>query len=148
MIQCAAHSDTTFTTILATFENRGLEILDSDGKWVEVEPRPHSLVVNILLSKMSRDRFKATMHRWCTRVKIASLCRSFSSPMVVVTATFTSMSVLRCTRMAKNLCPMSRVSMQTGRPEALRNGSNNNYIQKQRFWTRNGVKCILIACMW
>ena len=92
MIQCAAHSDTTFTTILATFENRGLEILDSDGKWVEVEPRPHSLVVNILLSKMSRDRFKATMHRWCTRVKIASLCRSFSSPMVVVTATFTSMS--------------------------------------------------------
>ena len=75
VIQCAAHSDTTFTTILATFENRGLEILDSDGKWVEVEPRPHSLVVNIgdLLSKMSRNHFKATMHRWCTRVKIASL---------------------------------------------------------------------------
>ena len=37
VIQCAAHSDTTFTTILATFEDRGLEILDSDGKWVEVE---------------------------------------------------------------------------------------------------------------
>ena len=37
VIQCAAHSDTTFTTILVTFENRGLEILDSDGKWVEVE---------------------------------------------------------------------------------------------------------------
>ena len=65
VIQCAAHSDTTFTTILATFENRGLEILDSDGKWVEVEPRPHSLLVNIgdLLSKMSWNRFKATMHR-------------------------------------------------------------------------------------
>ena len=26
VIQCAACSDTTFTTILATFENRGLEI--------------------------------------------------------------------------------------------------------------------------
>ena len=64
VIQCAAHSDTTFTTILATFENRGLEILDSDRKWVEVEPRPHSLVVNIgdLLSKMSRNRFKAMHH--------------------------------------------------------------------------------------
>ena len=62
MIQCAAHSDMTFSSFLATFENRGLEILDCDRKWVEVEPRPHSLVVNIgqLLAQMSRNRFKAT----------------------------------------------------------------------------------------
>lgn len=65
IIQCADHKDTSFVTLLATFSNTGLELLDEEGNWAAVTPRPNSLVMNIgrLLSEMSGDRFKATGHR-------------------------------------------------------------------------------------
>ncbi len=62
---CEEHFDSTFVTLLIPFSYPGLEILREDGKWMSVDPKPGSLVVNIgdLLSKMTNRRFKATQHR-------------------------------------------------------------------------------------
>ncbi|XP_071119193.1 isopenicillin N synthase-like [Haliotis cracherodii] len=62
---CSEHSDSGFVTLLATFHYRGLQIRNQHGEWVDVEPRPNSLVMNIgdILSKTSNGRFKATRHR-------------------------------------------------------------------------------------
>ncbi|XP_046566875.1 2-oxoglutarate-dependent dioxygenase 33-like [Haliotis rubra] len=62
---CSEHSDSGFVTLLSTFHYRGLQIRNQNDKWVDVEPRPNSLVMNIgdILSKTSNGRFKATRHR-------------------------------------------------------------------------------------
>ena len=42
-----------------------MQVLREDGTWLDVIPRPGSLVVNLglCLSKMTGERVKATMHR-------------------------------------------------------------------------------------
>lgn len=62
---CEEHFDGTFVTLLVTFSYEGLEILRGDGQWLKVEPRPGSLIVNIgdLLSRVTKRRFKTTVHR-------------------------------------------------------------------------------------
>ena len=59
------HTDSNFLTLLITFNYVGLERLSPDGKWVAVDPRPGSLIMNIgdLLDRMTGNRFKATHHR-------------------------------------------------------------------------------------
>lgn len=60
------HSDSNFLTLLATFNYKGLEIVNSEGNWVAVEPRPKSLVMNIgdLFDRMTGgNKFRATRHR-------------------------------------------------------------------------------------
>ena len=63
-LTCLEHTDTNFITLLSTFQNAGLQ-LQQDGKWIDVEVRPNSLVMNTgdTLTKTTGDRFKATMHR-------------------------------------------------------------------------------------
>ena len=58
------HTDSTFTTFVSTFENKGLQILQQDGLWVDVDPLPDCLVMNAgdALVKTT-GRFKATKHR-------------------------------------------------------------------------------------
>ena len=58
------HTDTCFITLLSTFENKGLQILQQDGLWVDVDPRPDCLVMNAgdALVKTT-GQFKATKHR-------------------------------------------------------------------------------------
>ena len=60
-----AHEDLSFVTLLINFNNPGLEYLREDGSWVDIVPRPGSLVVNIgkLLSELTGGRLKATRHR-------------------------------------------------------------------------------------
>lgn len=62
---CEEHTDAAFVTLLVTFSYPGLEILQEDGQWMSVAPRPGSLVVNIgdLLSRLTGGRFKSTYHR-------------------------------------------------------------------------------------
>ena len=61
---CEEHIDTVFVTLLVTFSYAGLEIL-REGEWVSVAPRRGSLVVNVgdLMSKVTKNKFKATYHR-------------------------------------------------------------------------------------
>jgi len=59
------HTDTNFLTLLTRFHYGGLELQTADGQWVEVDPRPGSLVMNIgdTFSRMMGGRLKATKHR-------------------------------------------------------------------------------------
>ena len=68
VLQCEAHSDTSALTLLATFEFGGLQILTKDEKWLDIAPRPNSLVLNVgdMLSRMTNGRLKATLHRVAT----------------------------------------------------------------------------------
>ena len=64
ILTCLEHTDTAFATFLCTFTNRGLQILESDGSWSDVEVRPDCLVMNAgdALVKTT-GLFKATRHR-------------------------------------------------------------------------------------
>ena len=57
------HTDSNFITLISTFRNEGLQI-QHDGKWIDVEVRPDSLVMNTgkTLTRAAGNRFKATMH--------------------------------------------------------------------------------------
>ena len=66
LITTGEHFDTAFLTILATFDNKGLQVkLDEDEPWLDVPPIKDGLVVNVgaLLTKMVNEKFKATNHR-------------------------------------------------------------------------------------
>ena len=64
VLTCLEHTDTGFATFLCTFAYRGLQILEADGSWTDVEVRPDCLVMNAgdALVKTA-GRFKATRHR-------------------------------------------------------------------------------------
>ncbi|RWL49586.1 2OG-Fe(II) oxygenase family protein, partial [Mesorhizobium sp.] len=62
-----AHKDGGFLTLLLQDENRGLQV-EYDGSWVDVDPIPRTLVVNIgeLLELASNGYLRATVHRVVT----------------------------------------------------------------------------------
>ncbi len=64
-LRMGAHSDyTTFTMLLAD-PVPGLQIVGSDGRWVDVQPAPGALLMNVgdLLAMLSNDRYPSTLHR-------------------------------------------------------------------------------------
>ncbi|XP_013398185.1 2-oxoglutarate-dependent dioxygenase mpl2 [Lingula anatina] len=64
-LHCSDHTDSGFVTLLSTFHYGGLQIRDEDDQWVNVEPRPNALVMNIgdMLARMTKGKYKATRHR-------------------------------------------------------------------------------------
>jgi len=64
-IICATHEDPNFMTLLSVFDYEGLEINTKDGRWVEIEPRPRSFIVNIgkSFTRMLNGRFRDVPHR-------------------------------------------------------------------------------------
>jgi isopenicillin N synthase-like dioxygenase len=62
-----AHKDGGFLTLLLQDENKGLQV-EYDGSWVDVDPIPETLVVNIgeLLELASNGYLRATVHRVVT----------------------------------------------------------------------------------
>ena len=60
VITCAEHADTGILTFLSTFHYSGLQIEDKDGKWIDVDPRPQSLVMD-LLARVSKHHFNAPL---------------------------------------------------------------------------------------
>jgi len=62
-----AHKDGGFLTLLLQDDNKGLQV-DYDGSWVDVDPIPGTLVVNIgeLLELASNGYLRATVHRVLT----------------------------------------------------------------------------------
>jgi isopenicillin N synthase-like dioxygenase len=60
------HTDYGVVTVLwADDVLPGLQILDSDGRWHDVRPKPGALLINLgdLLARWTNDRWLSTMHR-------------------------------------------------------------------------------------
>ena len=60
-----AHHDAGFLTILLQHGVGGLQALNPDGEWIDVDPRPDAFVVNLgeMLQEMTGNFFVATTHR-------------------------------------------------------------------------------------
>lgn len=65
VIVTADHADSTFVTLLSTFDFEGLQIKDKNNDWVNVPPRPQSMVLNVgdTLVELVGGLLKATRHR-------------------------------------------------------------------------------------
>lgn len=64
-IRAGAHEDINAITLLLGAEEAGLQILEPDGRWLDVNPSPGALVVNIgdMLSRLTNDVLPSTTHR-------------------------------------------------------------------------------------
>jgi len=60
-----AHSDYTTFTVLHADSVAGLQIIDTNGKWIDVVPTPGSLLMNVgdLLAIWTNDVWPSTLHR-------------------------------------------------------------------------------------
>ncbi len=60
-----AHKDSGFLSFLLQDEQAGLQVEVEEGRWIDAEPRPDTLVVNIgeLLELASNGYLRATVHR-------------------------------------------------------------------------------------
>ena len=59
------HTDFGTLTLLVQDEVGGLRVKNRQGDWMNVEPVPHSIIVNVgdMLMRWSNDRLKATLHQ-------------------------------------------------------------------------------------
>ena len=64
-LRAEAHEDINAITLLLGAEEGGLEILDRDGRWLAINPRPGALVVNVgdMLARLTNDVLPSTTHR-------------------------------------------------------------------------------------
>ena len=68
MIRGNVHTDFGALTLLVQDDVGGLRVQNREGGWVNVEPVPHAIVVNVgdMLMRWSNDRLKATLHQVVT----------------------------------------------------------------------------------
>jgi isopenicillin N synthase-like dioxygenase len=64
-LRAGAHADYGTLTILRTDEVGGLQIVDREGAWVDVEPDSETFVVNLgdSISQWTNNRWPSTVHR-------------------------------------------------------------------------------------
>ena len=64
-LRAGAHTDYGTLTILWTDGEPGLQVQTVTGEWVDVDPVPGGLIVNIgdLMQRWTNDRWRSTMHR-------------------------------------------------------------------------------------
>jgi len=64
-VRAGAHEDINTITLLLGAEEAGLELLDRDGNWLPVSPKPGQLAVNIgdMLQRLTNNVLRSTTHR-------------------------------------------------------------------------------------
>lgn len=64
-VRAAAHGDINLITILMGATASGLQLLDRDGTWLDVETKPGQLVVDAgdMMQRITNDIIPATIHR-------------------------------------------------------------------------------------
>ena len=64
-IRAGAHEDINVITLLLGAEEAGLQVLDRDGQWLDINPPAGSLVCNIgdMLQRLTNHRLPSTTHR-------------------------------------------------------------------------------------
>ena len=81
-VRAAPHGDINTITLLLGAEEAGLELLSRRGEWIPVSPPPGALAVNIgdMLSRLTNDRLRSTIHRVVNPQGEASRRSRFSMP--------------------------------------------------------------------
>lgn len=74
-----AHTDIQCLTLLWQDMSGGLQVLSSEGEWLDAAPIEGTLVVNIgdLLQRLSNNKFKSTVHRVYNRQKSSRYAMPF-----------------------------------------------------------------------
>lgn len=64
-VRAEAHEDINAITLLIGAEEAGLQLLDRDGRWLDIKPPPGGLVINIgdMLQRMTNHVLPSTTHR-------------------------------------------------------------------------------------
>lgn len=64
-VRASPHTDINLLTILLTASQSGLQLKDSDGKWIDVPADPGMLTINIgdMLQEATGGFYKSTLHR-------------------------------------------------------------------------------------
>jgi len=64
-IRAGAHEDINVITLLLGADEAGLQVKDHDGRWIDINPPPGSLVCNIgdMLQRLCNHRLPSTTHR-------------------------------------------------------------------------------------
>ncbi len=64
-VRAGAHEDINTITLLLGAEEAGLQLLDRDGNWLPVSPKPGELAVNIgdMLQRLTNGVLRSTTHR-------------------------------------------------------------------------------------
>ena len=64
-IRAGAHEDINTITLLLGAEEAGLQLLDRDGDWLPVQPKPGELAINVgdMLQRLTNNRLRSTTHR-------------------------------------------------------------------------------------
>tara|TARA_B100000700_G_scaffold161903_1_gene179267 strand:+ start:325 stop:1158 length:834 start_codon:yes stop_codon:yes gene_type:complete len=64
-IRAGAHEDINLITLLVAGSEAGLQVMDTDGSWVNVSTSPDYIIVNIgdMLQECSKGYFPSTTHR-------------------------------------------------------------------------------------
>merc|ERR1711892_314960 len=65
IISTPAHVDTSMLTLLCTFDNYGLQVLNKNNEWTWVIPKRDTLIVNlgVIMQNMTNGELCATKHR-------------------------------------------------------------------------------------
>jgi len=82
-VRSAAHEDINFITLLVTATADGLEVMDHDGSWIQVEGDASHIIVDSgdMLQNLTNGLFKSTTHRVVNPQNSGE--RRFSMPMFV-----------------------------------------------------------------
>ena len=82
-VRSAAHEDINFITLLVTATADGLEVMDHDGSWIQVEGDASNIIVDSgdMLQNLTNGLFKSTTHRVVNPENSSE--RRFSMPMFV-----------------------------------------------------------------
>jgi isopenicillin N synthase-like dioxygenase len=64
-VRAAAHGDINLITLLMGAHGRGLQVKNHKGEWVDAIASPDQLMINVgdMLSRLSNDKLKSTVHR-------------------------------------------------------------------------------------
>jgi len=64
-VRACAHEDINVITLLLGAEEPGLQVLSKRGEWLEVNPSPGSMVVNVgdMLQRLTNGTLRSTSHR-------------------------------------------------------------------------------------
>lgn len=81
-VRAAAHEDINTITLLIGAEEAGLELLDKQGNWRPVTPKPGELAVNIgdMLQRLTNNRLPSTTHRVVNPPPERRGCSRYSMP--------------------------------------------------------------------